>query len=272
MLFSTEDRTVRLIIVTSPLEQTTQHNRCIPSCQHVSQLKLSRKSVCVSSTWSTSCAPPPEVTDYVLKNRKCMIELFAGLSWASQYLWPPGWLVQSAATNITENSAVHHLYFSGECLTLPSKEVLICISCVGAVWGSCVCVCLFLCVCVQQMVSFSQKWPAEEKAEKIKGRETFLSVSNLSCDACWVLFHLLFRKVGGKKRQEAEKLNARHKWSDFIILLYLKQQKDKTIPYFAACGHLVLSILDFDSIFLIKLKEKCIAVTSKLQKTRQDIV
>lgn len=73
-------------------------NRCIPSSpakvKHVFQLELSRKSLSVSSTWSTSCAPPSEVTDYVLKNRKCMIELFAGLSWASLYLWPPGWLVQ----------------------------------------------------------------------------------------------------------------------------------------------------------------------------------
>lgn len=31
----------------------------------------------------------------------------------------------------------------------------------------------------------------------MKGRETFLSVSHLSCDARWVLFLWLFRKAGG---------------------------------------------------------------------------
>lgn len=56
----------------------------------VSIKKLSRKPLSVSFTWSTSCAPPSEVTDYVLKNRKCATVLFAGLSWASRYFWQPG--------------------------------------------------------------------------------------------------------------------------------------------------------------------------------------
>lgn len=49
------------------------------------------------------------------------------------------------------------------------------------------------------------------KAAKIRGRETFLSVSNLSCDACWVLFHLLFRKVEKNEIQyNTVKVNVRH--------------------------------------------------------------
>lgn len=43
--------------------------------QHVFQLKLSKKS-----PTPHSCASPSEVIGYVLKNRKCMIELFAGSS------------------------------------------------------------------------------------------------------------------------------------------------------------------------------------------------
>lgn len=73
---------------------TTQQMHPIPpppaKVKHVFQLKLSRKSLSISSTWSTSCAPPSEVTGYVLENRKCMIELFTVFSWASQYLWPLG--------------------------------------------------------------------------------------------------------------------------------------------------------------------------------------
>lgn len=60
------------------------------------QLKLSRKSPSVSPTCITSRASPSEVTGYVLKNRKCMIEIFAGLSSESKYLWPLGWLVHMA--------------------------------------------------------------------------------------------------------------------------------------------------------------------------------
>lgn len=76
---------VHTLVISSGTNNTGLHHRCVASplfakFKHVFQLKLSRKSLSVSSTWSTSCAPPPEVTDYVLKNRKCMIELFGGLS------------------------------------------------------------------------------------------------------------------------------------------------------------------------------------------------
>lgn len=73
------------------------HDRCIPAkAEHVFQLKLSRKSPSLSPACITSRASPSEVTGYVLKNRKCMIEIFAGLSSESKYLWPPGWLVHMA--------------------------------------------------------------------------------------------------------------------------------------------------------------------------------
>lgn len=66
---------------------------CCRSLKTYFNYKLSRKSLSVCSTWGTSCAPPPEVTDYVPKNRKRVIELFVGSSWERLYLWPPGWLV-----------------------------------------------------------------------------------------------------------------------------------------------------------------------------------
>lgn len=39
-------------------------------------------------------------------------------------------------------------------------------------------------------------WRKRLEGGKMKGRETFLSVSHLSCDARWVLFLRLFRKAG----------------------------------------------------------------------------
>lgn len=79
------------------------------------------------------------------------------------------------------------------------------------VGGACTArVCVFVYICVQGSVyswwtvffSFSEASDLlEEKAggrkKKMKGRETFLSVSHLSCDARWVLFLWLFRKAGG---------------------------------------------------------------------------
>ena len=61
-------------------------------------------------------------------------------------------------------------------------------------------VCLYMCVCVCARAS-----SAEEKAPKIKGRKTFLSVNNLSGGDCWVLFLWLFRKVERERERERER-------------------------------------------------------------------
>lgn len=93
----------RWIMNTKKQDKTKQkkslqlHDRCISAkAEHVFQLKLSRKSPCVSPACITSRPSPSEVTGYVLKNRKHMIEIFAGLSSESKYLWPLGWLVHMA--------------------------------------------------------------------------------------------------------------------------------------------------------------------------------
>lgn len=71
----------------------------------------------------------------------------------------------------------------------------------------------------------------EEKAgeKKMKGRETFLSVSHLSCDARWVLFLWLFRKAGGrwrwadkktKQREAAKWLNVQREPQNYSLSCY----------------------------------------------------
>lgn len=76
-------------------------------------------------------------------------------------------------------------------------------------WCSCVCIFLYVDVCSAGGKSdafFREVTLQRKKAEKIKGKETFLSVSHLSCDARWVLFQLLFRKVEKKKKNNDKKL------------------------------------------------------------------
>lgn len=147
-----------------------------------------------------------------------MIELFAGSSWAGQYLWPPGWLVHTKLEQHDNRRTLQNCHLSWgfrrkSVWLLPLKEDSRCRqwSCLHIPWGSrvlliCVCrdVCVQLVVCQTVFLFiFFKKWPVGGKGrKKMKGRETFLSVSHLSCDARWVLFPWLFRKVGGRRGEE----------------------------------------------------------------------
>lgn len=146
-----------------------------------------------------------------------------------QYLWPPGWLVHTQLERRDSRTTPQNCHSSSgfkrkSVWLLPLKEDSRCRrwSRLHIPWGSrvllmCVCVCRD--VCVQLVVCqtgyvfffFHKKWPVGGKGrKKMKGRETFLSVSHLSCDARWVLFLWLFRKVG-RRRGEENKTKTRNR-------------------------------------------------------------
>lgn len=173
---------------------------------------------------------PSEVIGYVLKNRKCMIELFAGSSWVSLYLWLPGLISShrsrsnsnsSSNTQKTVKAAVCHQDLGGKRLTFAIKggkaaarclrEVVSIPQC-GGEWycarvGFCVCLCTGKCVQLAYCFFFFQrsKWPVGGKAWRKKkwkeGKPSWASVTYLVTPAGYCFCGCLGRpqevEVGG---------------------------------------------------------------------------
>lgn len=171
-----------------------------------------------------------------------MIELFAGSSWAGQYLWPPGWLVHTQLERRDNRRTLENCHLSSgfkrkSVWLLPLKEDSRCRrwSRLHIPWGSRVllmCACAGMCVyswwCVRPFMFFFQKSDLlEEKAEKKlkEGKPSWASVTYLVTPAGYCSSGCLGRSVGGggkktKQRREVEKLNVRQKLQNYSLICY----------------------------------------------------